>query len=152
MLHIALVDDSPADSQMMQMALEQTGAAIEVTVLEDGARAMEYLTGTGCKGPAGCDLVLLDLNLPRVSGYEVLEQIRACEKLSGLPVIILSGSSDEWDVERCYEAGANSYIVKPTHLTDILLAATQFVDYWSRCVKLPPQRRIVAVQKIENSF
>src|ERR1700735_218430 len=119
MLRIAMAEDNPADARMMRMALEQAGIPIEVTVLTDGLKAMEYLRARGKEAPC-CDVLLLDLNLPRLSGYEVLEQIKSSEELKSLPVIVMSGSSDPTDVNRCYLAGANSYIVKPTHLAQIL--------------------------------
>jgi CheY-like chemotaxis protein len=138
MLHIALVEDNPADARMMQLALEQTAAPISVTVIDDGLKAIEYLKQVrSSKAPDKCDVVLLDLNLPRLSGHEVLEQIRACEQLKSLPVVVLSGSSDPADVNRCYRTGANSYIVKPVHLPEILATAARFVAYWSQCVELP---------------
>ncbi len=133
MLRILIVEDNPADAQILEMALERTGAPLEVVLVEDGVKAMEYLTANSGR----CDLVLLDLNLPRFSGFEVLDRIRSSNELKSLPVVVLSGSADTGDVDRCYRAGANSYICKSTHLVDILSAAAQIVAYWSQCVKLP---------------
>ncbi len=141
MLRIILVEDSAADAQIVRMALEQAGRPVEITVLDDGLTAIEYLTQSYARtARLPCDLVLLDLNLPRLSGIEVLERIRANEDLKGLPVVVMSGSSDPLDVERCYRAGSNSYICKPTHLKDIFATAVQLVAYWSECVKLPSKR------------
>ncbi|HEY1755442.1 MAG TPA: response regulator [Bryobacteraceae bacterium] len=134
MFRILIVEDNPADAQMLQMALERAGRPLQIVLREDGVKAVEYLTdGNPCK----CDLVLLDLNLPRLSGFEVLERIRSNEELQSLPVVVMSGSADAGDVNRCYRAGANSYICKRTHLVDILTVAAQIVTYWSQCVKLP---------------
>jgi chemotaxis family two-component system response regulator Rcp1 len=141
MLRIALVEDNPADAQMFRMALDQAGFPTEVTLLEDGLIALEYLTGKNPQNsPRPCDLVVLDLNLPRLSGFEVLEGIRAHHSLMTLPVVVMSGSVNPMEVERCYRAGANSYMCKPTHFDEILSTASQFVAYWSCCVKLPAQR------------
>jgi CheY-like chemotaxis protein len=144
MLRIALVEDNPADAQMFQMALNRAGLPVQITLLEDGLAALEYLTGCNPQNtPRPCDLVLLDLNLPRLSGFEVLESIRATQNLMTLPVIVMSGSSNPSEVERCYRAGANSYICKPTHFDEILSTAAQFLAYWSHCVRLPAVREAV---------
>jgi chemotaxis family two-component system response regulator Rcp1 len=136
-LHIVLVEDNPADAEMLKAALEQADMPVEVVVLEDGIKAMEYLTGNVS---APHDLVLLDLNLPRINGFEVLERIRANADLKSLPVVVMSGSSDPLEIERCYRAGANSYVCKPTHLNEIFSTIEQLVNYWSKCVKLPSKR------------
>jgi len=134
MFRILIIEDNPADAQILQMALERAGVPLEIIHLDDGAKAMEYLSAGKS---SHCDLVLLDLNLPRLSGFEILERIRASEELAGLPVVVTSGSADAADVDRCYRAGANSYICKPAHLVDILTAAARIVAYWSQCVTLP---------------
>ncbi len=137
MLRIVLVEDNPADAMMLQTALRQAGAPTEVTLLTDGAKAVDYFCGESSQDTRRCDLLLLDLNLPKVSGIEVLEQVRACEYYKCLPVVVMSGSSASAEVRRCYEAGANSYICKPTHLDEIFAKVAQFVSYWSKCVELP---------------
>jgi CheY-like chemotaxis protein len=134
MLHILLVEDNPADSDMLEIALGRTEVPVKVTLLTDGAEALAYLCG---HDPRQFDLILLDLNLPRLSGIEVLERIRGTEKLRGLPVVVMSGSTDAADVERCYRAGANSYICKHTRLSEILTSAAHFAAYWWHCVVLP---------------
>ena len=140
-LHIVLVEDNPADAHMLRAALEQTGMSIDVVSLTDGADAVQYFSGDNIEDVLrNCDLVLLDLNLPRVSGFEVLEHIKGSEDLKRLPVIVMSGSSDPSEIERCYRTGANSYICKPTHLDEIFDTAVQFVAYWSHCAKLPCKR------------
>jgi CheY-like chemotaxis protein len=134
MLRILLVEDNPADAQMLATALEKTGAPIDIKVVQDGVKAIDYLT----QNPSSpCDVVLLDLNLPRLSGFEVLETIRSREELKSLPVVIMSGSNNAEEIKRCYHAGANSYISKPLHLDEIFSTAARFVAYWSGCVQLP---------------
>ena len=141
MLRIVLVEDNPADAQMFQMALRRAGKPVELTILEDGHAALEHLTGVAAQNSSfPCDLVLLDLNLPVVSGFEVLEQIRSHPLLNPLPVVVMSGSSNIGEIERCYRAGANSYICKPGHFEEILATASELMAYWSHCVKLPSRR------------
>ena len=133
MLRILLIEDNPADAQMLQTSLLKTGVPIEIIRIENGEKAIEYLAAAS---PC-CDIVLLDLNLPRVSGLEVLEYIRSRKELKSLPVIIMSGSTDTVEIDRCYQAGANSYICKPIYLDEILSTAAALVTYWSKCVRLP---------------
>lgn len=140
MLRILLVEDNPADAQMLETALEKTGIPVEIAVLGDGAKAIEHLTSPG---PPPCDVLLLDLNLPRISGFEVLQTIRGREDLKSLPVVIMSGSSNADEIRRCYAAGANSYICKPIHLDEIFATAAKFIAYWSNCVQLPSRRPVV---------
>jgi CheY-like chemotaxis protein len=142
MLRILLVEDNPADAQMLNSSLIKTGAPVAITRLEDGEKAIEYFAAARSTASSPCDIVLLDLNLPRVGGYEVLEYIRSRKELKSLPVIIMSGSTDVDEIDRCYQAGANSYICKPIHLDEILSTAASLVAYWSNCVKLPSRREL----------
>jgi two-component system response regulator len=146
MLRIALVEDNPADAQLLQSALQKSGLPVEVVLLQDGVQAVEYVSGA----PGACDLIMLDLNLPRLSGFEVLERLRCDDQFKSIPILVVSGSSDPADVERCYRAGANSYICKPIHLDDIFVMAKQLVTYWSVHVKLP-SRRASAPERLERS-
>ena len=148
MIRIVVVEDNPSDAQMLRQALERSGIPTEVTFLDDGAKALEYLDGpAGHARPRQFDILLLDLNLPVVSGFEVLEHIRASEDLKSLPVIVMSGSSDPREVERCYRTGANSYICKPTHLQEIFSTVAQMVAYWST-VMLPSTSRVARAGKV----
>jgi CheY-like chemotaxis protein len=146
MLRIVLVEDNLADAEMLETALQQTGAPVDIIRLDDGIKAIEYLTQNDILSRH--DLVLLDLNLPRLSGFEVLERIRAHEDLKSLPVVVMSGSSDPTDIERCYRAGANSYICKPSHLEEIFFTVAQLVAYWSTVVKLPSKHRIASISRV----
>jgi two-component system response regulator len=137
MLRIMLVDDSPADAHILQAALNRLDTATEVIVLDDGIKAIEYLTRNPRDSRPPCDVVVLDLNLPLLNGVEILERIRRFDNFNSLPVIVMSGSTDPADVDRCYRAGANSYVRKRSHLNEILAMATAFVAYWSSCVQLP---------------
>jgi CheY-like chemotaxis protein len=140
MLRILLVEDNPADAHMLRTALEKTDTPVEITHLKDGVEAVEFLAKN--QVASQCDVVLLDLNLPRLSGFEVLEHIRSCDELKRLPVVIMSGSTNSEEIDRCYQLGANSYICKPIHLGEILSTVERFVVYWANCVKLPSRRRV----------
>ena len=124
---------------MLRTALGKTGMPVEITHVMDGVEAIEYLAPD--ENASRCDVVLLDLNLPRLTGFEVLEHIRTSVDLKRLPVVIMSGSSNIEEIDRCYQGGANSYICKPIHLDEILATAAGFVAYWSSCVKLPSKHR-----------
>jgi CheY-like chemotaxis protein len=133
-----LVEDSPADAHILQMALNGSSSAVSITWLNDGVKASEYLARDNGKATrAEHDLVILDLNLPGISGFELLELIRANENLCAIPVVVMSGSEEISDVERCYRLGANSYVRKYTQIGEIFAAAQHFLSYWSTCVTLP---------------
>ena len=139
---IVVIDDNPADSEMLRVALAEAGAPVDIEVMPNGQAALEYLGVIEGKPPSGsrphpCDLVLLDLNLPCMNGFEVLERLRAAEHLKMLPVVMMSGSSNNEEIDRSYRLGANSYICKPPHLEEIFSTAARIVQYWFGCVKLP---------------
>jgi CheY-like chemotaxis protein len=135
-----IVEDNPADAKTLRMALARRDPELETIVIEDGEKAIEYFSV-----PGNCDiqLVLLDLNLPVVSGFEVLEFLKSTEELRILPVVVLSGSSSQEDIERCYQVGANSYISKPAGIEGVFNMANQLVTYWFQQAKLP--QRIATV-------
>jgi CheY-like chemotaxis protein len=135
---VLIVEDSPADARMLRMALNKRDATINTEILEDGARAIRYFSSYRDDGEIPpCDLILLDLNLPRVSGFEILEFLKADPELMKIPVIVLSGSSSHEDIERSYSAGANSYLCKPTGIDEVFDMTAQLVTYWFEHVRLP---------------
>jgi CheY-like chemotaxis protein len=135
---IVIVEDHLPDSKTLQLALSRTDPSIETVVLDDGARAMEFFSNAKELGNVPpCDLVLLDLNLPRVSGFEILEFLKTDPELRKTPVVVLSGSSSQQDIERCYTTGANSYICKPTGIDEVFNMAARLVGYWFEHAKLP---------------
>lgn len=115
----------------IRIALARRDPGIELVVLEDGARAVEYFSTASQRGDLPpCNLILLDLNLPRVSGYEVLAFLKADTELKKVPVVVLSGSSSQQDVDRCYAAGANCYVCKPIGINEVFAMASQLVTFW----------------------
>lgn len=124
-VEILLVDDDPDDVTLAMRALARQNLANRVHVVGDGAEALAYLRESGRPR-----LVLLDLKLPKVTGLEVLEQIRNDPRLKTLPVVILTSSREEPDVARAYALGANSYIVKPVDFDQFLRAVSEVGMYW----------------------
>jgi CheY-like chemotaxis protein len=131
---ILLVEDNPSDIELTQRALIKSRIANEMIVVEDGQEAIDYLFSRGKyvdrdarNVPA---MVLLDLNLPRLDGLDVLRQIRAEPLTSRLPVVILTTSKEQQDVAQSYDLGANSYIRKPVDFTQFALAIEQMGLYW----------------------
>jgi CheY-like chemotaxis protein len=134
---IVIVEDNPADARTLRVALARRDPGIETIVLADGVRAIEYFSEYINDDAERPELVLLDLNLPIVSGFEVLEFLKSDPQLRKLPVVVLSGSSSQHEIERCYAAGANSYICKPTGIQQVFDMAAQLVSYWFEQAKLP---------------
>jgi len=131
---ILLVEDNPSDIELTQRAFVRSRIANEMVVAEDGQEALDFLFARGqyvdrdaSNVPA---LVLLDLNLPRVDGLEVLRQIREEPLTRRLPVVILTTSKEEQDVAQSYDLGANSYIRKPVDFTQFVQAIEQMGLYW----------------------
>jgi CheY-like chemotaxis protein len=140
---ILLVEDSPADIQIMQRAVRETSLPVELIVVRDGEEAVDYLLRQGKYAPATSgwrnpSLVLLDLNLPRLSGSEVLRRLRASNALQTVPVIVFSTSSDPADIREAYAAGANTYIQKPRDFNRFLEVLRVIECYWLETAWLPP--------------
>ena len=131
---ILLVEDNPSDVELTKRAMSKHKILNEMIVAVDGRTALDYLFGTGAY--AGRDpkdlpsVVLLDLNLPRLSGLEVLKQIRGHEATRLLPVVILTSSRQEEDIVAGYELGANSYVRKPVDFSQFVEAVQQLGLYW----------------------
>jgi two-component system response regulator len=131
---ILLVEDNARDEVLTLRALKQNNIANEVVVTRDGVEALEYLFGTGAY--AGRDLtempkmILLDLKLPKVDGLQVLQRIRADESTRRLPVVIFTSSSEQEDMIKSYDLGANSYVRKPVGFEEFLEATKRLGLYW----------------------
>jgi CheY-like chemotaxis protein len=138
---ILLVEDNPADILITQRALRDGAVAIELIVIRDGQSAVEYLLRQGSHAAAPTwrppDLVLLDLNLPRMNGQEVLAHIRSSDRLGAVPVVVLSGSHRQEDVQALYLAGANTYMQKPQDFPRFVEVLQTICRYWLDMALLP---------------
>lgn len=131
---ILLVEDNPDDEELTLRALRKNNIANQVVVAHDGVEALDYLHGTGPHLARDTrlqpHLMLLDLNLPRISGLEVLRRIRAHESTKLLPTVVLSSSNQEEDLIRSYSLGANGYVRKPVDFAEFLEAIRSVGLYW----------------------
>jgi two-component system, chemotaxis family, response regulator Rcp1 len=135
---VLVVEDNPTDAELAAEALATHAASTSVTLVRDGREALTYLGGAGGDEPASVpDLVLLDLNLPRVHGFDVLAFIRSDASLRSVPVVVLSSSTDADDIRRSYAASANCYIAKPADIDDFLEVVQSIARFWLGVARLP---------------
>ena len=131
---ILLVEDNPNDVELTRRALQKSNICNELTVAEDGVEAVKYFFGED--GKSGCSIedlpvvVLLDLNLPRISGLDVLRRMRANEKTKLIPVIVLTSSNEEKDIISSYHLGANSFVRKPVKFVEFAEAIRVLGLFW----------------------
>jgi len=138
-IQILLVEDNPGDVRLTEEALTAINLANELHVARDGVEAIDYLHGDGrYAGATRPDLILLDLNLPRKNGREVLKEIKRDQALRRIPVVVLTTSRAEDDIIRSYDLHANSYIAKPINLDHFHHIVQTIVRYWFSIVRLPP--------------
>lgn len=139
---ILLVEDNPSDEELTLLALRGSNIANRVVVVRDGAAALDYLFGTGEFSERDVSdvpqLILLDLNLPKLSGLDVLREIRADERTSLIPTVILTSSKEEQDLLAGYQLHANSYIVKPVDFDQFAEAVKHLGMYWLVTNEAPP--------------
>lgn len=127
---ILLVEDNPNDEILTLRGLRHNKIANEIVVARDGQEALDYLFGTGGRERVIPALVLLDMNLPKLNGLDVLRRIRADERTRTIPVVVLTSSRQEWDVVESYQLGCNSYVCKPLDFDDFIKAANHLSVYW----------------------
>lgn len=131
---ILLVEDDPVDRELTIRAFAKHNLANRLAVVKDGAEALDFLLGRGEYEPRDSEnfprLLLLDLNLPKVNGLEVLAAIKEDPRTRCIPVVILTTSKQEWDISQCYRLGANSYIVKPVEFEKFVEAVRNLGYYW----------------------
>jgi two-component system, chemotaxis family, response regulator Rcp1 len=138
-VEILLVEDNPGDVRLTREALKESKIRNNLSVAVDGMEAMEYLRREGRFAQAARpDLILLDLNLPRKNGREVLADIKKDENLRRIPVVVLTVSQAEEDVMRAYNLHANCYVTKPLNLDQFMTVVQSIEDFWLTIVKLPP--------------
>jgi CheY-like chemotaxis protein len=137
-VQILLVEDSPGDVSLTREAMLAARVANELHVVGDGEAALAYLrAGPGYESRPRPDLVLLDLNLPRKGGREVLQEMKSDPELKHIPVIVLTTSEDEADVLQSYRLHANAYVTKPVAFTEFLETLQQLEGFWLHVVRLP---------------
>jgi two-component system response regulator len=140
---ILLVEDNPDDEELTLRALRQGNVANEVAVARDGSEALDYLFCTGSHAGRNAAqmpaVVLLDLKLPKLGGIDVLKRMRADPRTRLIPVVVLTSSSEEEDMVRSYESGANSYVRKPVEFAAFAAAVAQLGVYWMLLNQAPPR-------------
>lgn len=141
---ILLVEDNPDDEELTLRALKKSGIPSKVVVARDGVEALEYLHCTGAHAERDVryqpKVILLDLNLPRISGMEVLRRMRADQRTKLIPVVVLTTSREEEDLVGSYSLGANSYVRKPVDFTDFARTVQHLGVYWLLMNEPIPQR------------
>jgi chemotaxis family two-component system response regulator Rcp1 len=139
-VQILLVEDNPADVRLTVEALRAAKVSNELHVVDDGEAAIDYLRRRGRYAAADRpDIVLLDLNLPRVDGRDVLADIKADPELTSIPILVLTSSSAEEDIASSYQLHANCFISKPVDFTEFADAVRSLEGFWLKIVKLPPR-------------
>ncbi|GAA4804133.1 response regulator [Streptomyces ziwulingensis] len=137
-IDVLLVEDDPGDELMTREAFEDNKIGNNLHVVRDGEEALDFLYRRGShEGAPRPDLILLDLNLPKYDGRQVLEQIKSDADLSDIPVVVLTTSSAEEDILRSYKLHANAYVTKPVDLDQFIAAVRQIDDFFVQVVRLP---------------
>ena len=140
LVHILLVEDNEGDIVLTTEALEEGKIANSISIVRDGWEAIQYLDQNEDEGYGDAtkpDLVLLDINLPKISGHEVLKHIKSTQELKQIPVVMLTTSSDEVDIRKSYNNHVNCYITKPVEGDSFIEAISTIEDFWISIVQLP---------------
>jgi CheY-like chemotaxis protein len=135
-IKVLIVEDNPGDVELAKEALRETSLTLDLHVAEDGAEALDFLRNEPPDAPR-TDLVLLDLNMPKVSGHEVLEEMKNDPDLRLIPVVVFTSSSAREDIEAAYDRYANCYITKPGDLDDLVDVVRAIEAFWLTVVRLP---------------
>jgi chemotaxis family two-component system response regulator Rcp1 len=143
-IEVLLVEDSPGDVRLTQEAFRDANSSIHLSVASDGVEAMAFLKHTGAHANSPRpDLILLDLNLPKMDGREVLAHIKENDELKTIPTVILTTSDAESDIVKSYQLQANCYLTKPVQLDAFEALVKSINDFWLTKAKLPQQRQTV---------
>lgn len=136
---IILIEDNISDADLVLRALKKNNLVNNVIHLQDGQEALDYFFGNSENGMSAIPkLILLDLKMPKVNGIEVLEQLKKNASTKAIPLVILTSSKEDPDLKKCYELGANSYVVKPVVFDDFVKAIAQVGLYWL-LINVPPK-------------
>ena len=137
-IEILMIEDNPGDIRLTQEALRDAKMNVNMSVLMDGISALAFLNHQGAyENAPEPDLILLDLNLPLKSGFEILEEIKQNEHLRQIPVVVLTSSQAERDIVKSYNLHANAYVTKPVDLDQFISVVKGIEDFWFEIVKLP---------------
>jgi chemotaxis family two-component system response regulator Rcp1 len=141
-LRILHVEDNIGDVRLIAEALKEGGHKHEIAVVSDGVQALEYLYKRGCYSQAPTpDVILLDLNLPRKGGLEVLGEIKTIPEVQNIPVVVFTSSSAPLDINRAYRSHAGCYVTKPADLDELFRVVSAIEKFWLNIAKLPPVQR-----------
>lgn len=139
-IEVLLVEDNPGDAELIRIAFEESNTSINLNVVEDGVEAMAFLRKQEkyAKAPHP-DILLLDLNLPKKDGREVLAEMKVDATLRRIPVVVLTTSQAEEDILKAYNLAANCYITKPVDFDQFVRIIQSIENFWFAIVKLPPE-------------
>ena len=140
-LRILLVEDSPSDVRLIREALKDASVPVQIIVARDGVEATEYLAQSQAGQALRPDLVLLDLNLPRKDGKEVLAEVKSSPNLRQIPVLVMTSSRSDEDIAQAYSLSANCYITKPGDLQEYVHVVRAIEDFWFLTATLPDNFR-----------
>jgi CheY-like chemotaxis protein len=139
-IDILVVEDNPGDARLIREILNENKLYSSLNIVNDGVEAMAFLNNEGKFSSAPKpELIILDLNLPRKDGREVLAEVKAHEELKHIPIVIMTISQAEEDILKTYKLHANCYITKPIDLTEFIKVIKSIEDFWFSVVKLPPK-------------
>ncbi len=134
---VLVIEDNPADIGLLKTFLEGAQQTCKLQIAQDGEEALNYLNSCGTLEKPRPDLIIMDLNLPRMDGKELLSKVKARDSLKGIPVLVLTTSDSEDDVRTCYQLGANCYLNKPGDLEAIIELFQIVENFWLKSVRLP---------------
>lgn len=141
-MNILLVEDNEGDILLTQEALYESNPDTELSIVRDGESALDYMFRRKRYADATQpDLVILDINIPKKNGHEVLAELRSDESLKAIPVVFLTTSTSEADVQKAYQGGANSYVVKDFVFEDLNDVVMQVEQYWNKVATLPSNKK-----------
>lgn len=137
-LQVLLIEDNPGDVRLLEEAFRELHAGVRLQVAKDGAEGLDCALRAAESGTAAHpDLILLDLNLPKISGHDVLTRLKSDPRTRRIPIIILTSSRAQTDVTRAYESHANAYLKKPSTLEGLISAAENIKNFWLETATLP---------------
>lgn len=153
---ILVVDDDPNDRFLIERAFQQAGLKSKLKTVSGGSEAIDYLRGLGLYGDRGRYplpfLILLDLKMPGVTGFEVLHWVRSQPDLNRILLVVLTSSNLQSDVDRAYALGANSYLVKPVEFDEMVSMVQRFEVYWTEINRVPTPPEATTMSRHETSL